>query len=113
MFPIETQTFLPENIEIQLLNIINRNTSLEQSLNGAYETVYSMNTKPGAYNTSVFKSICKWLLCCKAALPPEEVLKVIELSLDHDPKLQRITRSPLSTKVVLHVRLVLDSGVAL
>ncbi|KAM0136050.1 hypothetical protein ACHAP3_004671 [Botrytis cinerea] len=102
MFPIETQTFLPENIEIQLLNIINRNTSLEQSLNGAYETVYSMNTKPGAYNTSVFKSICKWLLCCKAALPPEEVLKVIELSLDHDPKLQRITRSPLSTKVVLH-----------
>ena len=113
MFQIETQTFLPENIEIQLLNIINRNTSLEQSLNGAYETVYSMNTKPGAYNTSVFKSICKWLLCCKAALPPEEVLKVIELSLDHDPKLQIITRSPLSTKVVLHVRLVLDSGVAL
>ncbi|KAF7894971.1 hypothetical protein EAF00_006785 [Botryotinia globosa] len=90
MFPIETQTFLPENIEIQLLNIENRNTSLEQSLNSAYETVYSINTKPGAYNTSVFKSVY-------------EVLKVTELSLDHDPKLQRIMRSPLSTKVVLHI----------
>ncbi|TGO76195.1 hypothetical protein BELL_0169g00150 [Botrytis elliptica] len=102
MFPIETQTFLPENIEIQLLDIENRNSSLEQSLNGAYETVYLMNTKPGAYNTSVFKSVCQWLLCCKTALPAEEVLKVVELSLDHDSKLQRITRSPLSTKVVLH-----------
>ncbi|TGO82675.1 hypothetical protein BPOR_0780g00040 [Botrytis porri] len=102
MFPIETQTFLPENIEIQLLDIENRNTSLEQSLNSAYETVYLINTKPGAYNTSVFKSVCKWLLCCRTALPADEVLRVIELSLDHDPKLQRITRSPLSTKVVLH-----------
>ncbi|TGO19475.1 hypothetical protein BTUL_0004g01140 [Botrytis tulipae] len=72
------------NIEIQLLNIENRNTSLEQSLNSAYEMVYSINTKPGAYNTSVFKSV------------------FIELSLDHDPKLQRITRSSLSTKVALH-----------
>ncbi|KAF7868360.1 hypothetical protein EAF04_004892 [Stromatinia cepivora] len=102
MFPIETQTFLPENIEIQLLNIKNRNLSLEQSLNDAYETVYIMNTKPGAYNTSVLKSLCKWLLCCKTPLPAEEVLKVIELSLDHDPKLQKITRSPLSTKIALH-----------
>ncbi|KAF5867509.1 putative ankyrin repeat protein [Botrytis fragariae] len=102
MFPIETQTFLPEDIEIQLLNIKNRNTSLEQSLNSAYETVYLMKTKPGAYSTSVFKSVCKWLLCCKTALRADEVLKVIELSLDHDPKLQRITRSPLSTEVVLH-----------
>ncbi|TGO61793.1 hypothetical protein BOTNAR_0123g00180 [Botryotinia narcissicola] len=84
MFPIETQTFLPENIEIQLLDIRNRNTSLKQSLNSAYETVYSMNTKPGAYNTSVFKSV------------------FVELMLDYDPKIQRITRSPLSTKVVLH-----------
>ncbi|KAJ8070998.1 hypothetical protein OCU04_001349 [Sclerotinia nivalis] len=102
MFPIETQTFLPENIEIQLLNIKNRNLSLEQSLNDAYETVYMINTKPGAYNTSVLKSLCKWLLCCKTPLPAEEVLKIIELSLDHDPKLQKITRSPLSTKIVLH-----------
>ncbi|KAF7951718.1 hypothetical protein EAE96_007017 [Botrytis aclada] len=102
MFPIETQTFLPENIEIQLLNIKNRNTSLEQFLNSAYETVYLMNTKPGAYTTSVFQSVCKWLLCCKTTLPADEVLKVIELSLNQDPKLQRIKRSPLSTKVVLH-----------
>ncbi|TGO39831.1 hypothetical protein BHYA_0047g00350 [Botrytis hyacinthi] len=102
MFPIEIQTFLLENIEIQLLNIQNRKTSLEQSLNSAYETVYSMNTKPGAYNTSVFKSVCKWLLCCKTALPADEVLRVIKLSLDDDPKLQIITRSPLSTKAVLH-----------
>ncbi|KAF7884643.1 uncharacterized protein EAF02_004979 [Botrytis sinoallii] len=102
MFPIETQTFLPENIEIRLLDIENRNSSLEQSLNSAYEMVYLMNAKPGAYNTSVFKSVCKWLLCCKTALPAEEVLKVIELSLDHDSKLKGITRSPLSTKVVLH-----------
>lgn len=104
MFPIEIQTFLPENIEIQLLNIENRNTSLEQSLNSAYKMVYLMNTKPGVYNTSVFKSVCKWLLCSKVALSADEVLKTIELSLDHDSKLQRITRSPLSTKVVLHVR---------
>ncbi|THV48684.1 hypothetical protein BGAL_0233g00010 [Botrytis galanthina] len=102
MFPIETQTLLPENIEIQLLDIENRNSSLEQSLNSAYETVFLMNIKPGAYNTSVFKSVCKWLLCCKTALPADEVLKVIELSLDHESRLQRITRSPLSTKVVLH-----------
>lgn len=103
MFPIETQTFLPENIEIQLLNIQNRNVSLEQSLNSAYETVYLMNTKPGAYNKSVFMSLCKWLLCCKTPLPTDEVLKAIELSLDYDPKLQKIRRSPLSEKVVLHV----------
>ncbi|EDN96633.1 predicted protein [Sclerotinia sclerotiorum 1980 UF-70] len=56
MFPIETQTFLPENIEIQLLNIKDRNLSLEQSLNDAYETVYMMNTKPGAYNASVLNN---------------------------------------------------------
>ncbi|APA06018.1 hypothetical protein sscle_01g007880 [Sclerotinia sclerotiorum 1980 UF-70] len=102
MFPIETQTFLPENIEIQLLNIKDRNLSLEQSLNDAYETVYMMNTKPGAYNASVLKSVCKWLLCCKTPLPAEELLKVIEISLDHDPKLQKIARGPLSTKIVLH-----------
>ncbi|KAI9645005.1 hypothetical protein NHQ30_007042 [Ciborinia camelliae] len=102
MFPIETQTFLAENIEIQLQNIENRSLSLEQSLNDAYETVYSMNVKLGPYNNTVSTALYRWLLCCKTPLPTEEVFKLIELSLDRDPKLQKITRSPLSTKIILH-----------
>ncbi|KAB8291199.1 hypothetical protein EYC80_009886 [Monilinia laxa] len=102
MFPIEGQTFFPENIQIQLQNIENRNVSLEQSLNDAYETVYTLNTKLGIYNSSVSMALYKWLLCCETPLCTEEVIKIIELSLDHDPKFKKVTRNPLSTKVLLH-----------
>jgi hypothetical protein len=106
MFPKETQTFLPENINLWLQNIENQSLSGEQSLNHAYETVYSMNVKFRAYNKSVSMAVYKWLLCCRTSLPTGDVLELITLSLNHDRKLKGITLSPLSTKLVLHVWLI-------
>ena len=103
MFPIEAQTFLPENINVCLQNIENRSLSLEKSLNEAYETVYLMNTKLGVYNTCVSMAVYKWLLCCRTSLPADEVLILITYSLNLDPKLKGITLSSLNTKLVLQV----------
>ncbi|KAA8567283.1 hypothetical protein EYC84_010317 [Monilinia fructicola] len=102
MSPIEGQTFFPGTIQIQLQNIENRNMSLEQSLNDAYESVYISNNKLGTYNSSVSMALYKWLLCCEISLLTEEVVKIIELSFDHDPKFEKVTRNLLSAKVVLH-----------
>ncbi|QSZ28871.1 hypothetical protein DSL72_003376 [Monilinia vaccinii-corymbosi] len=102
MFPMDEQTFYPENIQVQLQNIENRTLNKEQSLNNAYGAVYTLNNKPGPYNSRVSMGLYKWLLCCKKALPTEEVVKIIELSLDNDPDFEKLTRNPLSTKVVLH-----------
>ena len=106
MFPVETQTFLPENINLWLRNLENESLSREESLNDAYQTVYTMNAKPGPYNAIVAMAVYKWLLCCRTSLPTDDVLELITLSLNHEPKLRGITPSPLSSKRVLQVWLI-------
>ena len=79
MFPIETQTFLPENINTWLQNI--ENPSLP-SLNDAYDTILSMNSKRSKRAAALARKALSWMLCAQRPLKSEELIAAISVDSD-------------------------------
>lgn len=102
MFPKDEQILYRDNIEGWLDQLENQQLPIEESLNKAYEKVYSMNLKPGIWNKKVNEAMYKWLLACQTSLPIKEILDFIMVALQHDPDIRKPLR-PLTEEAVLDV----------